>query len=91
MTVDEFLEIINSDVYSKEYMYVDGLFEGLKIFKKYGPLEIESAGHDIVYSVDVEKIIDAGITKEDAAMLSKMGWFVDTETIGYPGCLAYFV
>lgn len=90
MKIDEFIEIMDDSKYSTEYIGDDTVFEGLKILKKYGPFRIEGAEHDIIYCVSVEKIVDAGITKKDAILLSRMGWHVDSE-IDYPGFLAHFV
>lgn len=54
---------------------------GLKIISKYLPQKgIEGAGKDIIYSVDVDILLEAGLTKEDAELLFKMNWFIDEET-----------
>ena len=53
---------------------------GLKIIQKYLPLNgIEAADHDIIYSVDVDKIVEAGITEEDAKRLREINWMIDSE------------
>lgn len=52
--------------------------QGLLIIQKYLPQsEIEGAGKNIIYSVDIKKLIDAGITKEDAIKLRKLNWMVE--------------
>ena len=62
------------------------VFEGLKIINKYIPSKgITGAGHDVIYSVSVEDIINSGLTSDDALMLAKLNWMSDE------GCLACFV
>ena len=61
---------------------------GLKIITKYLPRKgIEGAGHDIVYSVTIDEILDAGITEEDVIELRKLNWMIDESGTG----LACFV
>ena len=62
------------------------VFEGLKIINKYIPNKgITGAGHDVIYSVSVEDIINSGLTSDDALMLAKLNWMSNE------GCLACFV
>jgi len=62
------------------------IFLGLVVMRKYLPhCGIDAAGHDIVYSADVEKILEAGITKEDAQELNRLGWFIENGE-----CLAHY-
>ena len=64
------------------------VFEGLKIITKYVPhIGIEGAEDDIVYSVNVDKLLDADITKEDTIILRSLGWLVDDDD----ECLACLV
>jgi len=63
------------------------IFLGLQIMRKYDPTAgIEGANHDEVYSVDVEDLLDAPITEEDAIQLNKLGWIIH-ET----DCMYHFV
>lgn len=56
----------------------DNAFLGLAIIRKYLPKSgIEGADHDIIYSVDVDEIIEAGITEDDAIALNKLNWMID--------------
>ena len=56
------------------------VFLGLKIMKKYIPSAgIEGAEHDVVYSVDIEELIKAGISEEDVIMLNKLNWMVEDD------------
>lgn len=70
----------------------DNALQGAMIIAKYiNPVEKDilcAAEHDIIYSVDVEDILNAGITEEDAIALAKLNWMIDTE---YGECLAVFV
>lgn len=58
----------------------DNCFQGLLIIAKYvDPTEKEiivGAGHDQIYSVDIDKIIEAGITEEDAKKLRGLNWML---------------
>ena len=67
----------------------DNAFKGLEIIKKYFPEKrvISAAGHDIIYSVDVNELCEAGITEEDAISLRKLNWMIKPDF----ECLACFV
>lgn len=76
LTVDELTDILGQD--SEGGWEGDNAFQGLQIIAKYiNPAEediIQAAEHDIIYSVDLEEIIKAGLTKEDAIALRNLGW-----------------
>lgn len=56
------------------------VFLGLEIIRKYLPKSgIEGASHDIVYSVDIDEIIEAGITEEDVRKLRSLNWLTEDE------------
>ena len=57
----------------------DNAFEGLKIISKYTKNPVQGADHDILYSEDIEKLIEAGITEEDVIKLSKLNWMINDE------------
>ncbi|MCZ2084804.1 MAG: hypothetical protein LC112_11080 [Flavobacteriales bacterium] len=63
----------------------DNAFQGLQILSKYTNNLIQGAGHDVIWSVDVEYIIELGITKEDITKLSLLNWTIEED------CLACFV
>lgn len=69
----------------------DNAFQGLLIISKYFDVTkkniLGAAEHDIIYSVDIDDILEAGITKEDAESLAKLNWMIDSEF----SCLACFV
>ncbi len=69
----------------------DNAFQGLQIISKYfDPKKKEilcAAEHDVIYSVDIDDILKAGITKEDAETLAKLNWMIEDEF----DCLACFV
>lgn len=56
----------------------DNAFQGLQIIAKYmDPKKhnlICGADHDIIFSVYVKEIVEAGITEEDATALQKLNW-----------------
>ncbi len=56
------------------------VFLGLEIIRKYLPgAGITAAGHDIIYSVSIDDIIEAGITDGDAIRLRQLNWMTDEE------------
>ena len=67
----------------------DNAFQGLEIIKKYFPDKrvISGSGHDKIYSVDIDELIESGITEEETIRLRKLNWMIDNEN----ECLACFV
>lgn len=88
MTEERFREIMNDDDIKTEFPIEDNALAGLNIIAKYLPLEgICGADHDVIYSVDVDEIVNAGITEEDALTLRIINWHIDEDC----DCLACFV
>lgn len=69
----------------------DNAIQGLLIINKYFDSTkktiLEGAEHDIIYSVRIEDIIEAGLTEEDANKLAELNWMTDEDN----DCLACFV
>jgi len=66
----------------------DNALVGLDIIAKYCPTRgIEGAEHNVIYSVDINELVNAGITKEDAIQLKEINWMIDSNC----HCLACFV
>lgn len=65
----------------------DDALNGLQIIAKYFPNKtvLQGANHDIIYSVNVWEIVEAGITEEDTLELRLLGWHLED------GYLAKFV
>lgn len=80
MTKEKFLEIMRSNETHLE-KYYDNAFQGLQLIYKYFPGEtlIKGADHDIIYSVDIGGLIEAGITEEDIIQLRDMNWMVEDD------------
>ena len=57
----------------------DNAFQGLQILSKYTDNLIQGAGHDVIWSVDVDEIIELGITKEDVTKLSLLNWMIEED------------
>jgi len=64
----------------------DNAFKGCVIIAKYTDEIIGAAEHDVIYSEEIDALIEAGITEEDVAALAKLNWH-----IGEYGCLECFV
>ena len=76
MTEKEFIEIFEKDSGSWEG---DNAFEGLKILSKYTSNLIQGACKDEIFSEDISKLIDAGITKEDVEELRRLNWMIQDD------------
>ena len=88
ITLEEFVEIMSNDDYTSNFD-IDDVYEGLLIFRKYLPdckNLIVGTDHDIIYSVDIQDLIDANITRQDVHILRSMNWCKRDESY-----LAHFV
>jgi ADP-glucose pyrophosphorylase len=87
MDKERFLEILN-DSGNDGIIHGDKIFIGLKIISKYitNYALIQGAEHDIIYSIDVDELLDTDITEEDVVTLRKLNWFVEDNTY-----LAHFI
>jgi len=69
----------------------DNAWQGLQILAKYvNPMKtdlIAGADHDVIYSVNVDEVLNAGLTEEDAKALRKLNWMIDEDG----ECFACFV
>lgn len=54
----------------------DRVFLGMQIISKYTDQVIHGADHDIIYSEDIDTLIEAGITEEECEQLNKMNWMI---------------
>ncbi len=85
MNRTELIEILSKDCELDE-MSNSSILDGLNIVEKYIPGSEICAEYDIIYSENIDKIVEAGITKEDAEELRKQNWMHDQEC----DCLATF-
>jgi len=77
MNEERFIEIMENDDYSLVDFDDDNAILGLLLIRKYIPKAgIEGASHDVIYSVGVEELIEAGITEEDAKKLRDLNWML---------------
>jgi len=57
------------------------IMKGLLIISKYIDPDKEEilchAEHDQIWSVELDELVDAGVTKEDLEQLNKLGWYTD--------------
>jgi hypothetical protein len=83
MTEEEFRKIFSNDETGGSLLSdlePDNALMGLNLIAKYLPSKgIEGADHDIIYSVDIEELVEAGITKEDVTMLHLINWGIEDE------------
>lgn len=54
----------------------DNAFKGLQILSKYTDNLIQGADHDIIYSEDVDVLIEKGIVESDVIELAKLNWTI---------------
>ncbi len=85
MTIEEF-EIIMDDEegdFDNEFfinLKDDNAVLGLLLIRKYLPMAgVEGADHDVIFSVGVQTLFEAGITKEDALMLKSLNWMIQND------------
>ena len=64
----------------------DNAFQGLQILSKYTDNLIQGVGRDVIWSVDLDEIIDLGISEEDVEKLALLNWMIEDGS-----CLACFV
>lgn len=80
MTEEELINIFEEDIPYDPTMrpIVDTVFEGLKILHRYMPNKtlIQGADHDVIYSVSVSDMVEAGVTEADAKYLRLLNWVV---------------
>ena len=77
ITAKEFRKIMKRD---SNFSNVDddNAFLGLEIIRKYCPKSgIDGAEHDIIYSVGVNELLNAHITKKDAEKLKQLNWMLE--------------
>ena len=85
MNKEEFEEIMDGESHLENYRGKDTAFLGLCIISKYTPNKIiTAAGHDIIYSVQIDEILEAGLIKEDAIELRNLNWMIADKD--YLGC-----
>jgi hypothetical protein len=81
MTFEKLEEIMAVDVsIAEELERCEGkhyIITGLNILMKYQPEICIDADHDTLLAGDVNIVLEAGLTEEDAAMLRDLGWFVN--------------
>lgn len=76
ITREEFQQVFE-DVDSK--WEGDNAYQGLQILSKYTSNLIQGAGHDVIWSIDVDEIIELGITKEDVISLARLNWMIEQD------------
>jgi len=80
MTKEQFLEILETETeHEKDYKPTkpcDEALRGLNVMAKYikGNV-IMGADHDVIYSVEVQVLVDAGITEEDVVTIRNSMWW----------------
>lgn len=81
MDIEAFEKIIDDEdgFASRPKVDIEGDYTilGLLLIQKYLPKSgIEGADHDIIYGADVDALVEAGITEEDAIMLRDLNWMI---------------
>jgi hypothetical protein len=88
MERERFEEIMKDEDIDTVFPENENALAGLNLIAKYLPKSgVEAAGHDIIYAADIDKIVKAGITEEDAIKLRSWNWMIDKDC----ECLACFV
>lgn len=74
MNRERFIEIMDQNSGPWEG---DNAMQGLLILQKYTDNLIQGAGHDVIWSEDIDKLIDKGITEEDVQELRRLNWMIE--------------
>ena len=77
MTKERFIELMNGDSGKWDG---DNAYQGLQIIAKYTNNLIQGAEHDVIWSEDINKLIEAGITEEDVMELRRLNWMIEDES-----------
>ncbi len=86
-TIEEFVTIMadDNDTFDSDFFHKlkdDNAMLGLLLIRKYMPLAgITGADHDVIFSVGVDDLVEAGITKEDTFMLKKLNWMIEHDVL----------
>ena len=76
MTKEEIIDLFkNTNVNHSEEN--DNTFLGLSIIAKYSNYVVQGASHDVIWSEDLDNLIDADITDEDIIRLAELGFFIE--------------
>jgi hypothetical protein len=74
MTPEKFIELMEIDNVGK--WEGDNAYKGLQIIAKYTDNIVQGAGHDIIYSENIDTLIENGITEEDVIALRELNWMI---------------
>jgi hypothetical protein len=74
--IDEVYEIFDED---SGNWTGDNAFQGCQIISKYTNDIIQGAGHDEIWSADVQFLIDAGMTLEEFKQLRNLNWMIQDD------------
>jgi len=83
ITVEEFKSYFDdeSDNFVESKWEGDNLIQGVEILKKYYDVKSENvitgAHYDITYSVDVEDVVERGISVDDTKALAGLNWHIE--------------
>lgn len=79
MTIEELREIFSTDIPEFKFTTMQGL-SFIEDICLSAISVIQGAGNDVIYSVDLQDLIDGNITKEDAMNIRNSGFHVMDET-----------
>lgn len=72
MNKKQFLEILEN---GEQTIFESDIFIGLQIMGKYiKNINVDAVSHDELFSCNIDYLIEANITEEDAKKLSELGW-----------------
>jgi len=83
MTCEEFEKIIGNEDYDKIMNNQgDSVLIGLNVIARYLPKSgVEAAEHDQIWACGVDELLEAGLTEEDAIVLSEQNWMIDEDSL----------
>lgn len=81
MNKERFKEIMSDEEMGGSKLFEPGcnVLKGLNIIAKYLPNSgVKWVNYEVLYAVEIEKIVEAGITEEDAIELRYQNWMIDS-------------
>lgn len=79
MTRERFDDIMDQDIPWGNRIEGNTIFKGLAIVNEYVENYDIEGGHEIIYGIEIDELIEAGVTEDHVLELNKMGWFIDED------------
>jgi len=79
MKEERMIEIFHDESIKVNIEEGDNAYKGLKILSKYTDQLITGASKDVIFSEDISKLIESGITEEECIELRSLNWMIEDD------------